>query len=62
MERVDHCRIGSLEMNPSKLKKLFCDHCRIGSLEKQELAEKSGVSDHCRIGSLEKYNRQAAGF
>ena len=33
MERVDHCRIGSLEMNPSKLKKLFCDHCRIGSLE-----------------------------
>ena len=31
--RVDHCRIGSLEMELEKVLDRIKDHCRIGSLE-----------------------------
>ena len=30
---VDHCRIGSLEMEKRRKKLVSIDHCRIGSLE-----------------------------
>ena len=35
MERVDHCRIGSLEKQELAEKSGVSDHCRIGSLEIQ---------------------------
>ena len=35
MVRGDHCRIGSLEILITYMKKITKDHCRIGSLEKQ---------------------------
>ena len=50
---MDHCRIGSLEINKLCPANLFKDHCRIGSLEKQLRCQIIHCIDHCRIGSLE---------
>ena len=53
VSKLDHCRIGSLEMMHVHDEVIMEDHCRIGSLE-SALGEREGyVFDHCRIGSLE---------
>ena len=51
---LDHCRIGSLEMDLDRGSALLDDHCRIGSLEKQFIRYRDNDADHCRIGSLER--------
>ena len=51
--KIDHCRIGSLEMQSSFSFLSAIDHCRIGSLEKCKRKDVDNRSDHCRIGSLE---------
>ncbi len=50
---IDHCRIGSLEINAGINPLNAGDHCRIGSLEIMMLNLHSYQKDHCRIGSLE---------
>ena len=51
---IDHCRIGSLEINERDLFFYGEDHCRIGSLEIHDRNCFLTLTDHCRIGSLEK--------
>ncbi len=53
MERVVHCRIGSLEIFSRFESALDCVHCRIGSLEIQRQEGDRNENVHCRIGSLE---------
>ena len=53
---IDHCRIGSLEIDkPSKYLSSE-DHCRIGSLENDYDETELETVDHCRRGSLESFS------
>ena len=54
MTLMVHCRIGSLESQPTLGKQYRQVHCRIGSLEKPGVPARQTASVHCRIGSLEK--------
>ena len=50
---IDHCRIGSLEIDNVDNAGTAIDHCRIGSLENKRQKMAYYINDHCRIGSLE---------
>ena len=53
---MDHCRIGSLEIDTPVILESSSDHCRIGSLEISNSAHILIEQDHCRIGSLESHH------